>query len=1325
MGNANAAALERGDKPYAAALFHELDLNHNGYLTLKDLMDTHSPAHMLPRSLPTLYFFDQQKDGRIREEDLTALVNYCQSEKLKIEEELCRDKSLRELILRASQAGVKDCSVHGRSSYRRFSSYSKVWSVFCSKQDHDPKAIATTTTVTDNISNEIGNNPISPPTQQQPHDHPPNEPSSDHPSDHSNDQQQHVHHHRSNYASSSSSSSSSETSSLAEHDHEDPNCDNHLGGTFDHHDNSHHEDEDEDEDDVVFAPQPIIHSTDDDMSTHSGGGGQAPSGVAMYSSQRQAELNHYISGGETSASSTIADNERSSIDNELLNPQNRTAVDAAVLENVVSASIHKLADLLHADGSREIFMEWLWALADFNSSGVVTLEELRVFLAALSEDGIDLEELAFHKDGGEPLEVCIINEFDTTHAGLLSRDEFMVLADLVTKEYEFWENRHLDRIGDYELGRTIGRGSSGVVRLAFHVEKRKRFAVKIIKKGKCSDLSRLDREIQSLMAAKHEHIVSLEQVLESETNIFIVMELCGGGSMVDIVRLYPEERMPEETARFFMRQVFGALEFCHAKGICHRDVRLENFMLDNAGNVKVTDFGHSGMFSPNWDLFSTLLVGSVHNLSPEQIRGQVYSGEKIDIWSAGVAVYCLLVGHPPFLEPDVNLLMQRIVECSYSIPDFVSDEAKDLIRCMVRESPDDRIPIRQMLHHPWFYGGPEYGPSMNVVVFPVDCFYLKRPDIAEMILAMTIYQHNLHFHLADQHNNPNPAPDELRGQDWTLRCLCPRNDIKFTVSLSTKPPAERKKQTQPEQNDNELALLPASIATADEDIPDDDQHPANPADHDHDHDDAPHRPGTPTSPVTQQHNHSPRGGNLSDSGTHSHRQDHERERERDVSSARPPRHRRQFKVTPMNVAAHIRENGANSFINGDPFDFEPGDSIDGVHSFQDEWLRQTQQDDDGVANMIQHNGRICDEHEPTSTTDDDDDHNDSEPPHIEAAAAAGDDVTSKKDKERRSNHHRSHSLDDSVGLKRLNRSATVDAFPYQKVIPQREMPDCARNLDFSKGKSQQQGNNNSSHNARGDEFDSFDSTSADFSTKHPESAPITPTFHKADGSGAGAGSDAVNPFAPDGARSPQTNVGLENEIALKLARHPLKTVSPQSPQIGRLIFHASPTPSMDRPGPSEDLQHHPHRPDATTTPSNTPLMRMRDSTTAATTTTTNTLLDNNNVDANSACTSNGMTVRNEDQREQEQQAECEAAWNCSSDEDCIRLQPFIEVRLQDGEAGLFLKICRKLKRICLSKLGEVAERKKNKMTNGRRSLTTLRRTASARSIETEHSHHWR
>lgn len=1122
MGNAPSVTWHRPVEPTdASAMFHTLDVHGNGYLTLKDLMDAHAPDVLTPHSLPALYFFDHEKNGRLVEEEFNSMVRFCQCEKRKVEQALSHDKNFRDLILRASKAGVKDCSMHGRSSYRRLSSYTNVRCVFSKRRKVSNGGIPSSSLLTplpeaETSSTTLPNDCTAPRLQ--------------------NSQ------YALNYCSPNTPTTSTST---------------------DVHRTT-----------VTDPCASIMHLTP----------------VAMYCSERDHD--------SSSGSAISEDTDMCASDADLRNPQNRTAVDVAVLENVINVNIHKLADLLHTDGSREQFMAWLWELANFNSTGVITLEELRVFLSALSEDGIDLSELTFYREGAQPLEVCIINEFDTTHTGLLSRDEFMVLADLVTREYEFWENRHLERIGDYELGRTIGRGSSGVVRLGIHVENREKFAIKIIKKGKCSDLSRLDREIQSLMSASHEHIVGLEEVLDSDSNIFIIMDLCGGGSMVDIVRLYPEERMPEETTRFFIRQVFEALDFCHRRGICHRDVRLDNLMLDNTGNVKITDFGHSGMYIPGWDLFSTSLVGSVYTLSPEQILGQVYSGEKIDVWAAGVAVYCLLVGEPPFFDSDVTALLERISGGVFDLPDFISDNGRDFIQCMLRSSAEERIPIKKMLHHPWFYDGPEYGPVMDVVNFPVDPFFRKRPDIAEMVLAMTIHQHHLHFHLGHNHN-PKSSPDELRGQEWTLRCLCPRNDIKFTVSLFTKKPhaikKKKKKNGQLPTCASVLALSPPAIVSNNFGANGDDSDRISPGPRQAESDNVSAHVGIdiPTHRICVEKN-----GELVS----------------DVTAARPPLQRRGSKVTPTQVAEHVRPcNDTGERCDKDPFDFEPDGNNNGLvmHSFREDWLPK----DDG------------------------------------AYSVGADAPISDSDNEKKVAHCGSESLGESVGIRRINRSATVDAFPYHKVFPQREMPESARNLNFGIPDVSE----------RDDLPD--DLQEGDLPPFRCESAPITPTYLKADCMDGGF-------VGEDGLRSPLMSNGREREIAQKLFRHPSKAVSPQSPQIGRALS------SFESGGLDE----------------------VKDSKTAG------------------SGSSSGVGAEKIGMNSYD-------GSKCSSSTDFLEkdaegMEPFIEVRLLGGESGLFLKICRKLKTICTTKLAAVAERQKKK-TCGRRSLTALRRTASARSLRSE------
>lgn len=797
MGNMMSGPSRRSvsKADYPPRLFDSLDTENEGRLSLKELMAATSLDIFMPHSLPALYFVDDEKDGRMSREEFSELLRLCVIEKEKAKDDVCFDRTFREVITRASAAGVKDCSVPCRTSFRRFYSYSNVLSVYDKNAAMDSvpdKMSDCDEAVSEVIRSESGDISLTyVDLVEKPHFSP------DRGAQCGKTAVTALSSLEASVTSSPAivdvmvaeeSAARKETVCISEGKQFNDKFRNdfvvisgvEVNGVVDRKRESHGDD-------------------GENFASHSRAHADTCSGIdSDYCSSSDSETD---SESSCATNSPVGDglflsNENGdrvpsrSVRFEPLDANCATAIDAAVVESVSRIHIHKLVDALQCEGAREEFMKWLWNLVDFNCTGIVTLEELRVFLAALREDGIDLEELAFYKESGVPLDECIINEFDTTHSGGLEQDEFMVFADLVTREYEYWESRHLDCVGDYELGRTIGRGSSGVVRLGVHVDTHEKVAVKIIRKGRCADMSSVDREIEALKTGAHAHIVDLKQVLESEENMFLVLGLCGGGSLANVVRLYPEQRMPERTARFYVRQILEALAFCHERGICHRDVRLDNILLDNSGMVKVTDFGHSKTFSAGWDLHSSTLVGSIYNLSPEQVAGQLYSGEKIDVWSTGVAVYCLLVGRPPFHDIDSVKLLDNISSGTFVTPDFLSDEASDLVRCMIRASPDERLPLAQVLQHPWFYVDNDECPEMDVYKIAVDSFFMRRPDLAELIMAGTIHEHNLHFHLADK-LNPTSSPEDLRGQDWSLKCLCPQMDIKFSVSFFSKPPSEK------------------------------------------------------------------------------------------------------------------------------------------------------------------------------------------------------------------------------------------------------------------------------------------------------------------------------------------------------------------------------------------------------------------------------------------------------------------------------------------------------------------------------------------------------
>ncbi|GJD12125.1 Maternal embryonic leucine zipper kinase [Galdieria sulphuraria] len=286
----------------------------------------------------------------------------------------------------------------------------------------------------------------------------------------------------------------------------------------------------------------------------------------------------------------------------------------------------------------------------------------------------------------------------------------------------------------------------------------------------------------------HPNIVRLEEVIESDDNLYLIMELCG------------------DTARFYLRQLFEGLAYCHERGVAHRDLRLDNLMLDNDGNLKITDFGHAGVFKKGWDLFSTTLVGSLYHLSPEQIKGVCYSGEKIDVWSSGVVVYCLLVGQPPFRANDVSELLNDIVQGNYEMPNDLSPEAQHLIQSLLQIDPEKRPTCREVLSMKWFHIGPERRLILNVFELPLPESWccLSSTEVQEKTIAL-LKELDIHQHPADIPYNRRLC----RGQDWSLKCYYPHDGLKFYVSLFTSPPVSPVSSAATSENDevDSAALL--------------------------------------------------------------------------------------------------------------------------------------------------------------------------------------------------------------------------------------------------------------------------------------------------------------------------------------------------------------------------------------------------------------------------------------------------------------------------------------------------------------------------------------
>lgn len=257
------------------------------------------------------------------------------------------------------------------------------------------------------------------------------------------------------------------------------------------------------------------------------------------------------------------------------------------------------------------------------------------------------------------------------------------------------------QIGQYKLLTTLGNGAFGKVKLAEHVITKNQVAIKIINKGRIRSLDMMDkvrREILILSKCRHPHIIRLYQVIDTPSDIFVVMEYVRGGELFD--NIVSKGRIPPDEARTIFQQFISGVEYCHFHRIVHRDLKPENLLLDSNGSIKIADFGLS-----NWmrdgDFLRTS-CGSPNYAAPEVISGALYAGPEVDVWSAGVILYALLCGSLPFDDDSIPSLFKKIKSGMYSLPSHLSQLARDLIPRMLVVDPMKRITIPEIIAHPWY-----------------------------------------------------------------------------------------------------------------------------------------------------------------------------------------------------------------------------------------------------------------------------------------------------------------------------------------------------------------------------------------------------------------------------------------------------------------------------------------------------------------------------------------------------------------------------------------------------------------------------------------------
>ncbi|KAH7284216.1 hypothetical protein KP509_34G043600 [Ceratopteris richardii] len=257
----------------------------------------------------------------------------------------------------------------------------------------------------------------------------------------------------------------------------------------------------------------------------------------------------------------------------------------------------------------------------------------------------------------------------------------------------------------YELVKDIGSGNFGVARLMRDKITKELVAVKYIERGEKID-ENVTREIVNHKSLRHPNIVRFKEVFLTPTHLAIVMEYAAGGELFE--RICKAGRFSEDEARFFFQQLISGVSYCHNMEICHRDLKLENTLLDGspAPRLKICDFGYSKSSVLHSQPKST--VGTPAYIAPEVLSKKEYDGRIADVWSCGVTLYVMLVGAYPFEDPEdprnFRKTIQRIINVQYSIPEHISisPECRHLLSQIFVGNPAQRITMAEIKAHGWF-----------------------------------------------------------------------------------------------------------------------------------------------------------------------------------------------------------------------------------------------------------------------------------------------------------------------------------------------------------------------------------------------------------------------------------------------------------------------------------------------------------------------------------------------------------------------------------------------------------------------------------------------
>ncbi|RKO95438.1 kinase-like protein, partial [Caulochytrium protostelioides] len=212
-------------------------------------------------------------------------------------------------------------------------------------------------------------------------------------------------------------------------------------------------------------------------------------------------------------------------------------------------------------------------------------------------------------------------------------------------------------------------------------------------------MSSFQLEVQLLMRLDHPNIISIFQVVDTPQECWVVMEYAPGGELIDYILAH--DHLGEKEARRLFRQIISAMDHCHLANVVHRDLKLENLLLNKQKDLLISDFGLGRTFSSDKDDLMRTFCGTPNYAAIELISGIPYIGVKSDIWAMGIILYVMLTGRPPFTGETISALYAKIKALDYVLPRRFSPELCALFSKIFVKDPKERATMDMLRSDPW------------------------------------------------------------------------------------------------------------------------------------------------------------------------------------------------------------------------------------------------------------------------------------------------------------------------------------------------------------------------------------------------------------------------------------------------------------------------------------------------------------------------------------------------------------------------------------------------------------------------------------------------